>query len=394
MNNKQIRLQALRAAPDKVDGDVIRSCSIITAGEALGHGVYLDESFISEAFAQSEGMKLGLKARFGHPSMCNESLGTTVGRFKNFKISKDRKQLYGDLHFGSYADEGFKNHILGLAKEDPEAFGTSIVFQVGGHYRKDQEGNDVMVAFNEYGREEYEDYEGDPDELSDELYVVCGKMLGCDFVDEPAANPDGLFSSATPAGQLNKFFSDHPEVKTLLSENLNIVDIIEQYGVNIKEYLEVSNMSEENKVTEEELLEANSDNSHENCEELSEAVVEVEAEEAVGPAEEAEVKEYAEVEEAQVEEMSASEFRGLVTEFGAEIATKVFDSKGSYLDALKLQNEGLKAKVEELTALNEKLTVSLAETEKELSEVSSDGVSFSNGNSLPKKRDIARNVKL
>jgi hypothetical protein len=193
---------------------------------------------------------------------------------------------------------------------------------------------------------------------------------------------------------LNKFFSDHPEVKTLLSENLNIVDIIEQYGVNIKEYLEVSNMSEENKETEEELLEANSDNSHENCEELSEAVVEVEAEEAVEPAEEAEVKEYAEVEEEQVEEMSASEFRGLVTEFGAEIATKVFDSKGSYLDALKLQNEGLKAKVEELTALNEKLTVSLAETEKELSEVSSDGVSFSNGNSLPKKRDIARNVKL
>lgn len=388
MKNKLIKLQANYAAPSRVDGDVIRGVSICTAGEALGHGVHLDESFIQEAFEQSSSLKLGLKARFGHPSMCNEALGTTVGRFKNFSISKDGRQFYGDLHFGEYADEKFKKHILGLAKEDPEAFGTSIVFGIGGYYRKDADGNDVNVFFarDDYS-EEYEDYYGSPDDLSEELYVRCGQMYGCDFVDEPAANPGGLFNNGSPAAEIHEIFEQHPEVKRLLMSNKNVVDIIESYGVKIKQFLAKEKTMTEPQEVESEVFESNSDISNENClESEQEHVEEVEpVEDAV--AEDAEESEPDEV----VEAMSASEFRALVQEFGAEIATTVFDSNGTRTDALVLRIAELESKLEAAHAEKECLMGKFSALQEKHDELSFDGAAFDPPKK--KKRDIAKSVQ-
>jgi hypothetical protein len=140
MKNKQLRLEANRQPPGPVEGDVIKRCSIVTVGEALGHGVFLDENFVAECYAQASSLKTGLKARFGHPNMCNEALGTTLGRFKNFSLSPDGKQLFGDLHFAKSAKitphGDLAAYVTQLAEDDPEAFGTSIVFQIGGQYRK------------------------------------------------------------------------------------------------------------------------------------------------------------------------------------------------------------------------------------------------------------------
>jgi hypothetical protein len=374
-NRNIIRLQASYASPVGVtDGGVIRGCSITTVGEALGHGVHLDESFILEAYQQAESLRLGLKARFGHPSMCNEALGTTVGRFKNFAISRDGKRLLGDLHFGDYANEDYKKHIIGLAKEDPEAFGTSIVFKVGGYYRKDKDGAEVDVELSDSGTERYIGFDGDPEDLSEELYVVCGEMLGCDFVDEPAANPGGLFASATPAHEVKYFLSENPEIKKLLQSNKNVVDIIEKYGVHIKQYLGKEPIMQEENTHDEEALDSNSDISHENC---PESVEEIEVDVDVEETQEAEVEE--------VEAMSASDFRDLVAEFGAEIATEVFDANGSRELALSLQNTKLQSELDILKGKVEKLS-------EELADKGSDAISFQE--SRPAKRSLTKNLKI
>lgn len=379
MSNSQMKLEALRAAPDSVEGEVIRRCSIVTAGEALGHGVHLDESFVMEFAEQAEAMKLGLKARFGHPNMCNESLGTSLGRFRNFELSDDGRQLFADLHIGSYAHDtphgDLGGYVLNYAKEDPESFGTSIVFQVGGHYRKDKDGNDVDVDMS-FGREEYIDFQGEPDDLSDELYVRCEKAMGCDFVDEPAANPGGLFSSVTPAGQVQKFFKDHPEVEQLLSQNDNVVDIIEQYGVNIKQFLNRRNiMTEDIDNTEEELLGDNSDIPQENCQDLEETPVEEEVS----------------VEEPVQEAMSVEEFKSLLAEFGSDVATEVFDKNGTREDALELALSDSRKVIDELNKEREDLLEKLSKLDSEVDEYREAGASFAS--EKPKKRDITANIK-
>ena len=378
-NNNLIRLEANYASPTEIEGEVIKGCSICTAGPALGHGVYLDESFILEAYQLSDMSKLGLKARFGHPSMCNEALGTAVGRFTNFAISKDGKQLYGDLKFGEYADERYKKHIIGLAKEDPEAFGTSIVFSIGSYYRKSPEGEEVDVDLSEDGRETYEAFEGDPEELSEELYVRCGKMYGCDFVDEPAANPGGLFSSASPAHEVSQFLSENPEIKTLLQNNKNVVDIIEKYGVQIKQFLskeEIIMNKPENE--QEELLEANSDIEDTNC--IESEVEDVELESA---------EEEVEISEDEVEAMSIGEYKGFIENFGLGIADEVLASGALGSEAINLAQS---LELVKLTSENEILKSQVSKLREELADVGNDVASFQE--SRPAKRSLTKNVKL
>ena len=370
MKNKQLRLEANRQPPGSVEGDVIKRCSIVTAGEALGHGVFLDESFIAECYKQASSLKMGLKARFGHPGMCSEALGTTLGRFKNFELSDDGKQLYGDLHFAKSAKitphGDLAAYVKQLAEDDPEAFGTSIVFHIGGYYAKDEEG---------------EEYDIDEDQafFSEEMvFVKCGKLLDCDFVDEPAANPNGLFSSASVAGQVEKFFSDNPEIKKLLESNKNVVDIIETYGYKLSQYLsQEKTMPIPEETQEIPPAELNSDNSDAICADSEpEAVVEepVAAVEAA-PAPEA---------------MSASDYRKLIGEFGADIATAVFDANGSYEDALKLKAESEAAKNVELSKVITKLNAEIQSLKAQLAEFDSDGVSFQGKSSEPELTGLAR----
>ena len=368
MKTSMMRLNANRTAPESVDGDVIRGCSIVTAAEALGHGVMLDTSFVKDCYEQASKLKMGLKSRFGHPSMCNEALGTYLGRFKNFRLSADGTQLFGDLHIAESSRKSPHGDIGGyvaqLAKDDPDAFGTSIVFSVGGYYMLDEDGEKYDVGPDEVGED-------------DMPFVKLGKLHDCDFVDEPAANPNGLFASASVSGTLDKFFSAHPEVKEILENNKNVVDIIELYGVNIKQYLSKGHTMENPEDTIIEETELNSDIEDTDCldsQEIEE--VELEADE--------------EVEEETIEEMSASDYRDLVKMFGIEIADKVFASANPFNDAVALQNDAL---IVANKALSEKiggLEAKILELNKVIAESESDGVSFQGEPGKPELKGRAR----
>ncbi|MFA7184594.1 MAG: hypothetical protein WC082_06875, partial [Victivallales bacterium] len=216
----------LKAKPGNVDLEkgIITDVKVCTEGEALGHGVHLDSEFISNVTKFGNERKQGLKARFGHPSMCSTSLGTFLGRYKNFRTEKTVREN-GDEADVSVADLYLSNearstpngdlysYVCGMAQNEADMFGTSIVYEPGKEYRKDKDGN----KWYRVGYKSYSDGKGnveDGEELSEELYVECNELFACDCVDDPAAN-DGLFSrfsNETVAGQISEFLDMNPQV--------------------------------------------------------------------------------------------------------------------------------------------------------------------------------------
>lgn len=132
--------------------------SVITEGDALGHGVMIDTMSLASVKTCAETYSGGLKVKVNHGSGAD----AIVGRLTNFRI--DGTQLRADLKL-------LKSHVLTpqlmeMAEDMPEAFGLSISFSG----TIDDQGDDGM-------------------------FVRCLEIYSCDIVDQPAANPSGLFSS-------------------------------------------------------------------------------------------------------------------------------------------------------------------------------------------------------
>lgn len=193
------RSQPTRAAPMGVDDGgqpVVRGFSVITKGEALGHSLFVDDAFLDavvEAGAEAESRgKRGLKSRFAHPAMLTDSIGTLLGRVKSFR--RDGDQVRADLHLAESARRSPKGdlaaYLTALAKEDPEAFGASIVFT-----------RDLAAeeAFASAHADEDSGRFRSPDSTNTHnlRHVRLKALHAADFVDDPAANPAGVFSANT-----------------------------------------------------------------------------------------------------------------------------------------------------------------------------------------------------
>jgi len=135
----------------------IKNVSVITAGEARGHGMQIDEKTLLQVKAAAETYAGGLKVKTDHYSGFNE----IVGALKNFTIDGD--QLRADLFL-------LKNHdatarIIEMAELMPDTFGLSISFS------------------------------GEHEESGETVFARCSEIYSADLVDAPAANPTGLFSA-------------------------------------------------------------------------------------------------------------------------------------------------------------------------------------------------------
>jgi len=142
----------------------ISGVSVITIGEARGHGMQIDARTLAEVKAAAETYAGGLKVKTDHYTGFNEIVGT----LKNFTIDGD--QLRADLYL-------LKNHdatprILEMAELMPDTFGLSISFTG-----------------------EHEESEGGT------TFARCAEIYSADLVDAPAANPTGLFSAKVDNGK-------------------------------------------------------------------------------------------------------------------------------------------------------------------------------------------------
>ena len=205
------------------ENGIIHGVAVATAGEAKGHGVYLEQSFINDVAAHGNSKAKGLKARFGHPNMSSSAIGTYIGRYKNFKV--DQSVVRADLHLSESAKKApqgdLYSYILEMADKEADMLGLSIVFSKKGLYHYDDNGE------RQTGRGEKTFVElGAPDDPE------AGILHAADVVDEPAANPDGLFSKFTQnltAAKVTQFLDENPQVLELY-HNREIRDaFIERY---------------------------------------------------------------------------------------------------------------------------------------------------------------------
>lgn len=158
---------------------IIYGYSVITHGPALGHDMQVDETTMKQVVELGNKSPHGIKSRFDHPNASNTSMGTFLGRTRNFRRSGDR--VLGDLHLSDSAKEApqgdLYTYVLGLAERDPQAFGASIVFE-----------GKAEAQLNEDGTQK-KDKQG----VSLPKLARVDSLLASDVVDDPAANA-GLFN--------------------------------------------------------------------------------------------------------------------------------------------------------------------------------------------------------
>ena len=154
------------ATGSRVDREagVLRGVSVITEGEAKGHGMIVDGITLDQVKACAETYVDGLRVKMDHYT----GIDAMVGVLRDFVI--DGTQLRADLHL-------IKNHedfekILEMAETIPGSFGLSISFS-GESDRIPVSGVEGVLI--EAAR--------------------CMEIYSADIVDQPAANPTGLFQA-------------------------------------------------------------------------------------------------------------------------------------------------------------------------------------------------------
>ena len=137
--------------------NVIEGVSVISIGEAKGHGLFVDEQTLIEVKECAEQYKGGVKVNLDHGA----GIKDIVGFVNNFRIVGS--QLLGDLNLLSTSP--MKEYILEISEKLPDAFGISISFS------------------------------GPTREEGGMRFASCSELYSADLVQTPAANETGLFSA-------------------------------------------------------------------------------------------------------------------------------------------------------------------------------------------------------
>ena len=228
------------------EAEVLYGVQITLEGEAKGHGVYLDREFCEAVAAAGNATgDVGLKVRYGHPSMCSDALGTELGRAKNFRVVDVERDVDGEkvaaagvladvylLKSAHAAPQGdIAAHVLAVAAEDPTQFGQSIVFTYADWVVKDADGvrhsyNEEVLADEESERISEEAWRAKSADGRE--YAVLGKLHGTDFTDTPAAT-DGIFSAGSLAEEAAELLEAHPQIRdAILSSPKNVIEFLKR----------------------------------------------------------------------------------------------------------------------------------------------------------------------
>jgi hypothetical protein len=141
---------------------VIYGVSVITEGVARGHNLLVDSTTMQQVKTLMDQFTDGTKVKVDHWS----GFSGIVGSIKNPRIEGER--LRGDFHLLNEHD--MHDLILEMAEKQPSTFGFSISFF------------------------------GIPEEKDKLLYARVTELYSVDLVDDPAANPSGLFSAVDSTG--------------------------------------------------------------------------------------------------------------------------------------------------------------------------------------------------
>lgn len=140
------------------EAGTITGVSIITKGAVRGWNVMADDTTLEQVKKCALEFTNGVKVKLNHYSGVEGIIGT----LKNFRIKG--KKLLAD--FTLMKSHPQFSYLIELCETMPEDIGFSISFS------------------------------GESEEKNNMLYARCRELYSIDLVDQPAANPDGLFSDA------------------------------------------------------------------------------------------------------------------------------------------------------------------------------------------------------
>ena len=183
---------AAEAVDVDVENGILRNVSFISRGPAIGHAMDVDDTTLQQVFDSLKPKIKGVKTRLSHPFL-EDGIVARLGRANVKAIDLKAGKVRGDINLGDYSKTTPKGdlwtYVLGLAKEDSDSIGLSIVFEpLPSEARTDDKGNSLNPA------------------------ARVRDVLAVDLVDDPAANPDGLFSRGDePADGLEIDAGTEPE---------------------------------------------------------------------------------------------------------------------------------------------------------------------------------------
>jgi hypothetical protein len=374
----------------KAETHSLENANVIQVGEAKGHGIWIDEIFVASVVeAGNATAEKGLKARFGHPDMCSDALGTFLGKWKNFSIGSDGIAK-GTLFLSSTASESpkgdLRKYIEEMATKEPDYFGTSIVFSGDREKEEDfivENGGVYVFGKGEFefvklgetkNREEIpegcfsyvetKDFKSpDSRNVNNYPHARLAKLHAADLVDDPAAT-DSMFSGVGGtelASKVSEYLDTHPEILKSLSENSEIVEILSKYPEQIKPFIArfTDNRKEQKQMATETITEVAESTTTTETVTVIEKTEEAKPEETAESVNQEEAKpseEVAPVGETERPELSRDEFKKIVTKFGNDIAVRCMLENGTYetalswhVEAIESENADLKAKVSEFT---------------------------------------------
>jgi hypothetical protein len=190
--------------------DIIEGVSVISVGEAKGHGLFVDAQTLREVKACAETYAGGVKVNLDHGA----GIKDIIGFVDNFRIIADK--LVADLNLLQNAER--REYVLEIAEKLPDTFGISIAFS------------------------------GPVREIDGKRFASCEELYSADLVQTPAANPTGLFSFEAKA--VDKFSSDMEDEKTQAEEivkedEIDISDILSRLSALETAFGDYKNKMEE-----------------------------------------------------------------------------------------------------------------------------------------------------
>lgn len=202
---------------------VIRNMAVITRGEALGHDVWCDSEFLASIVEASEDNNLGVKSHLTHGDMSADGIAKGLGRTNSLFMDGDI--VRGDLHFFRSAHKSpegnLADFIMTRTAEDYKSLGASITFK----YDRDAETEFAIehgATVDDFGNVDYSKFQSPDSQNTKNLpHARLAVFRGVDIVDDPAANPSGMFSRDTKFSEAEKLLSyvlgessERPELTT------------------------------------------------------------------------------------------------------------------------------------------------------------------------------------
>jgi polyhydroxyalkanoate synthesis regulator phasin len=212
---ESLSMVEFKAGKVDLQNRTISSVIICQTGEARGHGVNLEQEFLTDMLNFiNKSMDGQVRSNFNHNY---DNMGLQLGRFHSVRLSGTK--IIAELNVFNAADDsprmpGMGSYVMKLAQEDSKALACSIRFQPSFYYQYDEENKKVKMKHYSWYERKFENQD-----IKKKLFVAFGKLISADLVAEGAVT-DSLFHKILTMSETTKPAAEDTAEVTALREQI------------------------------------------------------------------------------------------------------------------------------------------------------------------------------